>query len=149
MRQFFGRPAAAFVIVRDGNKVLMVKRIGPWRPGEFTMPSGHVEGGESVRAAAQRELKEEVGLDVVSEDLRFVHVCNRSAEPEIEQDPEYLDFYFEAIKYSGAPQNMEPDKHSEVTWIDIRDLDEHPVVNYNKDALRAIDRKEPYGEFGW
>lgn len=148
-REFFGRPAAALVIVREGDKVLMVKRRGPWRAGQFTFPSGHVEEAEPIKVAAQRELKEEVGLDVQLGDLRFAHVCNRASEPDIDQDPEYLDFFFEATNYTGTPQNMEPEVHSEIAWIDINELDNYPVIDYAQNALKNIKNGNVYSEFGW
>lgn len=148
-RDFYGRPAAVYVIVRDGSKILMLKRIGPWKPGEFVPPSGHVEAKETLRSAAQRELKEEVNLEVKLSDLEFKFVTHRFPGPDEVDDREYLDFYFEAKKWSGQLTNREPDKHSEVAWIDMDELDEYPVVNYVKSALGAIEQGVSYGEFDW
>lgn len=51
---------ASACVWRDG-KVLLIERAKP--PfGMWSLPGGHVEPGETVAAAAQRELAEETGL---------------------------------------------------------------------------------------
>lgn len=149
MREFYGRPAAVYVIIRDRDKILMLKRVGPWKPGEYVPPSGHVEAKETLRVAAQREVMEEVGLDVREEDLVFKFVAHRHPRPEEVDDREYLDFYFEALRYTGPPKNIEVDKHSEMIWIAYKDFASYPIVDYVKDALEMIDQNISYGEFDW
>ena len=51
------------VVVRDG-KALIIKREHEPRKGEWSLPGGLLELGESLQDAAQREIKEETGLDV-------------------------------------------------------------------------------------
>jgi ADP-ribose pyrophosphatase YjhB (NUDIX family) len=51
------------VVVNDG-KALIVKRAHEPRKGEWSLPGGRVELGESLVAAARREIKEETGLDI-------------------------------------------------------------------------------------
>ncbi|EDL64504.1 NUDIX hydrolase [Bacillus sp. SG-1] len=52
--------SAAAIVVNEVNEVLLIK--GPRRGWE--MPGGQVEEGESLKAAAIRETKEECGLDI-------------------------------------------------------------------------------------
>ena len=48
------------------GRVLLVRRSpGETRAGEWEVPGGHVDAGETLEAAAVREVKEETGLDVV------------------------------------------------------------------------------------
>ncbi len=51
------------VIVQDG-RVVIVQRGQEPRKGEWSLPGGVVELGESLVEAARREMKEETGLDV-------------------------------------------------------------------------------------
>ncbi len=51
------------VSVKDG-KVLLVKRAHKPFNGYWVLPGGHVEQGETIRDAAVREMREELGLDI-------------------------------------------------------------------------------------
>jgi 8-oxo-dGTP diphosphatase len=52
------------VILRnDGSLVLVKRRNAPFK-GQWAIPGGFVEYGETVEAAARREAKEETGLEV-------------------------------------------------------------------------------------
>ncbi|MBN1884000.1 MAG: NUDIX hydrolase [Candidatus Krumholzibacteriota bacterium] len=55
---------AAGVLLRDGGRVLLVRRrFDPFR-GLWTIPSGYIEYEEDVRGTAVREVREETGLEI-------------------------------------------------------------------------------------
>jgi 8-oxo-dGTP diphosphatase len=56
-------------IIIEGNRVVLVKRGHPPLAGEWSIPGGVLEVGETVREAAIREAKEETGLTVEPGDL--------------------------------------------------------------------------------
>ncbi|MDR4889790.1 NUDIX hydrolase [Fredinandcohnia sp. QZ13] len=67
--------SAATIVINENNEILLIK--GPKRGWE--MPGGQVEEGESLKAAAIRETKEETGIDI--EVLQFCGIfqnVNRS-----------------------------------------------------------------------
>ncbi|MBR9835217.1 MAG: NUDIX hydrolase [Alphaproteobacteria bacterium] len=55
-------PTAGIVCMRAGE-VLLVRRGQPPRQGEWSIPGGRIEPGETSRAAALRELQEETGVE--------------------------------------------------------------------------------------
>jgi 8-oxo-dGTP diphosphatase len=56
-------PAVGVVCFNAAGEVLLIQRGTPPRQGEWSIPGGKLEWGETARAAALRELKEETGVD--------------------------------------------------------------------------------------
>jgi 8-oxo-dGTP diphosphatase len=60
-------------IIIENDRVLLVKRGHPPRAGEWSIPGGVVEVGETLREAAIREAREETCLTVEPADLLGVY----------------------------------------------------------------------------
>jgi 8-oxo-dGTP diphosphatase len=60
------RALAADAVVLTDGRVLLLERTHPPFEGAWVLPGGMVEAGETSRAAAEREVREEVGADVVA-----------------------------------------------------------------------------------
>jgi len=58
------------IAVTFRGSILLIKRTKAPFMDKFVLPGGHVEEGESLRAAAVRELEEEVGLRADPSSLR-------------------------------------------------------------------------------
>lgn len=64
-REYPSAPVAAVGgIVIEGGFVLLVRRAMPPRQGEWSLPGGQLELGESLVEGVRREVREETGLDV-------------------------------------------------------------------------------------
>ena len=128
---------AAYVIVRRGDEVLLLLRANTgYMDGHWAVPAGHVERGESAVAAAVRELKEEVGLDVDAADLVPVTAMHRTGG---NGDPidERVDFFFMVSKWTGEPRLMEPEKAAGLDWYPLDKLPE-PLVPHEARVLGSL-----------
>lgn len=56
--------AGVGAVVFHENKVLLVKRASPPCQGEWAIPGGKIKLGETLQAAAEREILEETGLTI-------------------------------------------------------------------------------------
>ncbi len=73
--QYRNPAPAAGVVIRQGARVLLVKRrFEPYR-GKWVIPSGFIEYDEDVRRTAVREVREETGLAVELDGLLAVESC--------------------------------------------------------------------------
>lgn len=57
------RLAVGAIVFKD-NRVLLVKRANAPAAGHWAIPGGSVRLGETLRAAAEREIKEETGITI-------------------------------------------------------------------------------------
>ena len=80
----FKRPVSILVVIyaQDSKRVLMLQRRDD--PDFWQSVTGSLEEGETASQAAMREVKEEVTIDVVSEQLTLMD-CQRTVEFEIFQ----------------------------------------------------------------
>ncbi len=108
-------PAATGVVVDGKGRLLLVRRnVDPGR-GEWALPGGFVETGESPAEAAAREVEEETGLR--AEDPRLIEI--------IHQNSEYYGTSLLIIGYrfETFQGNIEPgDDASEVDFFDPKEL---------------------------
>ncbi|HLD85677.1 MAG TPA: NUDIX domain-containing protein [archaeon] len=62
------------IVAEKERKILLIKRGNPPFRGYWALPGGHVEKGEAIAKAAQREAKEEVsGVKITKKAFSFVH----------------------------------------------------------------------------
>lgn len=135
---------AVYLVLRRTDEVLLLRRANTgYRDGEYSLPAGHHDGGESLLSAMVREAKEEIGIDVHEDDLRLAHVMHRNAA-----DGERVDFYFTCDKWLGDVTNCEEHKCDELRWTSLAALPENMIPEVCT-ALRAIEDGTPFSAQGW
>jgi 8-oxo-dGTP diphosphatase len=133
-REFPDRPVVGVggVVVRDGH-ALIVKRAHEPRKGEWSLPGGTVELGETLVDALRRELKEETGLDV--EIGEVVEVFDR-----VHRIDTRIQYHFVVIDYLCRPiggQLCAGDDADDVAWVRGDEIERYGV---NEFAARVIRR---------
>ena len=123
------------------NQILLLRRFNTgFRDGEYSVPAGHLDGGETVLQAAIREGKEEVGVDIEEIDMTFSSVLHRI------EDEERVDFFVQIHQWQGEPFNAEPDKCDDLRWVDITALPAN-IIPYVNQALTNHLNGIPFDEY--
>lgn len=89
-------PGGSTAVV-DGDRVLLVEDVRS--PGEWKLPAGRIDCGESAREGVARELEEETGLSVDPGDL--VYFYDSAGEPVEGQYMVNIDFAIRRAKTTG------------------------------------------------
>ncbi len=136
-------PVTVHLLFFRQDEILLLRRFNTgYRDGEYSVPAGHLDGGETVMTAAAREAQEEVGVKIEADDIVFSSVMHRV------EDDERVDFFVHAIKWLGEPFNAEPDKCDDLHWADIDKLPAN-TVPYVRRALHNHLNRIQFDEFGW
>lgn len=132
------------IILRDGEGQIWLgerKNTG-YMDGYFHLPSGHLEDGESATEGTAREAAEELGVVVRSEDLKLVHVMHHHT------NSGRTALFFEASKWEGEVENMEPTKCA--GWrLFAADALPEKLIPYAAAALEHVAKGTLYSERGW
>ena len=111
------------MLVNDKNEVLLLRRFKTgYQDGNYSLPAGHVDGGENIKQAMIREAWEETGIQIKEEDLTLSVVLHRICE-----DNEYVEFFFKCVKWEGVIQNAEPHKCDELQFYPLDGLPENTL----------------------
>ncbi len=133
-------PSAYLILrrtVEGGDQVLLMLRAGTgYMDGHWATVAGHVEAGESCAAAAVREAREEVGVDVDVRHLLPVCGMHRTAGDGQEIN-ERADFFFETRVWNGEPRLLEPDRAAALAWFRLGSLPS-PVVPHEHAVLSNL-----------
>lgn len=129
-------------LVRDGQVLLLRRFNTGYEDGNYSVPAGHLDGGEHVTQAAIREAREEIGIEIAPEDIEVVGVMHRTS------DDERIDFFVAATRWAGVPRNCEPAKCDQLRWVEIGELPTN-VIPYVRRALENVQTGRWFNSFGW
>jgi ADP-ribose pyrophosphatase YjhB (NUDIX family) len=136
-------PSVNVVVVNDAGEILLICRTDN---GNWAVPGGGMDLGESLPAAAVRETKEETGIDVEVTGLVGIytdprHVILYTSNGEVRQE---FSVVFTARPIGGEPTPS--DESREVHWVAP---DEIPSLPMDRSMRMRIDhylsgRETPY-----
>ena len=127
-------PAVGVVCLR-GQEVLLVRRGNPPKRGEWSIPGGRIEPGETARQAALRELHEETG--VAAELVGLVDVVdaifNNRAGDLVTRHYVLIDF----VAHWTGGEPVAGDDADEARFVPVSALDEFALWDETKRIIAA------------
>lgn len=125
---------AVGVILYDKGRVLIIKRAFEPSANRWSIPGGAVELGESVREAARREIKEELGLDVKIRDV--VEVLDN-----VVYEGDRIKYHYVLIDFWAEVQGgtLQPNKEClDVQWVYENELDTFDLTRGARKAIQEV-----------
>jgi ADP-ribose pyrophosphatase YjhB (NUDIX family) len=123
------------VVVHE-NRVLLVQRGSEPLKGHWTLPGGMLEVGETLAAGVAREVKEETGLEVETEEL--VEILDR-----IHRDGERIRYHYVIADYlcrvTGGELRAASDAAA-VRWVERAEWNSHSALVLDPITVRVIEK---------
>lgn len=120
-REYPAAPIVAVgVIIRDDDRIVLIRRDKEPSRGRWTFPGGAVELGESLHDAARREAWEETGLHVAVGELATV------IDNLVRDEEGRVRYHYVIVDYMARPLEgiLRPGSDvSDVRWFTLTDLD--------------------------
>jgi 8-oxo-dGTP diphosphatase len=125
-------------VVVENGRVLLVKRGAEPLKGQWSLPGGLIELGESLSEAVIREVREETGLTV--EPIELIELLDR-----IHRYEERVRYHYVIADYLCRPLSGELRAASDadaVRWIERAEWNSHSALRLDPVTVRVI-------ELGW
>lgn len=133
------------VLLRAGERLLMGLRRGPAGGGSWSVPSGHLERGETPMACAARELAEETGIA----DVSLAMLTGRGGAIVATYDgghlqwPDFVTLWAVGEVAPGTEARvLEPEKCAAWRWVE---RDEMPAPLFRCFATLLASGVDPWG----
>jgi mutator protein MutT len=121
------------VIVNDGKAIIIKRANDPYK-GQWSIPGGRVELGESLADAVRREMREETGLDVeVGPLIEVFERIQRDADQRIRYHFVIVDYLCTCV----GGELCASDDAEEAAWVTGEDLAHYDI----RESAIAVIRK--------
>ena len=113
--------AVAIVFTFDDKILFTVRNVDPDK-GKWDLPGGFIDPAENAEAAACREIKEELGIDVFPSDLKYI---TTSPNNYLYKNVPYrtVDIFYECPLQSDMISINAEDEIQELIWVNRKDID--------------------------
>ena len=119
----------AGLICRDGRVLACQRRNGSVFPLKWEFPGGKVEKSETGAEALQRELKEELAIDVLECAEVYQHEHCYPGGPTV-----HLRF-FKILQYRGEVENR---VFQQITWVELAELTQLDFIEGDKPLIDKL-----------
>jgi 8-oxo-dGTP diphosphatase len=126
---FIMTTVVAAVIERDGRVLIAQRKRTGQHPLKWEFPGGKVEPDEAPRAAAARELKEELAIhaSVDQEIMRY--------EYQYPDRPPILLIFYRVTEFTGEPKNLD---FEQITWVERACLGDYDFLEGDSEFIRVF-----------
>jgi 8-oxo-dGTP diphosphatase len=119
---------AAALFDRDGQVLIAQRPVGKPLAGRWEFPGGKVDAGESERQALARELREELGIEVLAA-RPFMRLTHAYAERDVELSLWIVE------RFSGEPRSLDAQA---LKWVAPARLAAEDILEADEPFIEAL-----------
>ena len=121
----------AVAVICKNQQIFISKRLNHLHQGgKWEFPGGKREAGESIEQALVRELKEEIGIDVITQ-TPFMLIEHDYGDKQVRLDIRIVE------QFTGEPKNREGQTSQ---WVDIEKLTDYDFPEANTAIVEKLQR---------
>lgn len=126
------RIGVAVIRDREGNILIDRRKPVGEMAGLWEFPGGKIEPAETVQECIEREIKEELGIEIAVGDLliEIEHTYNTFQVTLFVHNCQYI---------SGTPQPIECD---EILWVDVSQLNKYQFPQANNQIIDLLQTRD-------
>ncbi len=130
-------------IIKQGDKILLLRRHGgtPEFEGFYELPGGKVDFGHDPKAALQREVSEETGLEILTMQLSDVYSSLDTADLQ----KQYISLVF-WVSIEGGSHIQLSSEHNKYIWKELSDIQLNEVSDFTRTELQLEASSNVSGE---
>lgn len=130
------KQVAVGIILKDGLVLACQRKQNAVYPLKWEFPGGKIETGESATEALVREMKEELDIDVVVDQLFHRQTWDYAENPSGKNNGGTFDVtYFLVHSFSGEPVNH---AFEQILWVTPSALPAMDILEGNRDAVKLL-----------
>lgn len=117
---------AVGAIVLEKGELLLIRRDREPGKGQWSLPGGRVEWGESMREALAREVREEAGIDIDVEGMAGI------AERLVPDDDGAVQYHFVIVDFWARARSraiVPGDDAREARWVPVAELQDMSLTS--------------------
>ena len=134
--QRYPEPTVGALIFNPDGKLFLMKS-HKWK-GQYVMPGGHIELGESMEQALKREIMEETGLDIY--DIEFIGFQEFIFDDTFWERKHFI-FFDYACKTDSTDVTLNSEAQ-EYVWIAVEDVLKLQLDPFTKKAINKYLKKK-------
>lgn len=120
-------------IIKQSDKILLLRRHGgtPEFEGLYELPGGKVDFGQDPKAALQREVTEETGLEIVTMQLSDVYSNLDTADLQ----KQYISLVF-WVSIQGGSRIQLSSEHNKYVWKKLSEIQLNEISDFTRMELK-------------
>lgn len=133
--QRYPEPTAGALIFNPKGKVFLM-RSHKWH-GQYVIPGGHIELGETIEEALKREIKEETNLDIY--DIEFLVFQEFIYDKSFWKKDHFI--FFDFMCRTDSSDVILNEEAEEYIWVSVEEALKLPIEHYTRIVIEKYLEK--------